>query len=134
MTSQHEVSIIHLSPVEVKGLLEFDEHLTSASRLAIIAALVPGKALSFTELKHLTGIADGNLHVQTRKLADAGYLEIIKGARGRRSWTRFRLTERGLAMLKLHIRKLQAIVATESGVIGPVSPRKRPDESQVWSD
>jgi DNA-binding MarR family transcriptional regulator len=114
--------------------LDFDEHLTSPTRLAIIASLVPGKALSFTELKRATGLADGNLHVQTRRLSSAGYVEILKGSRGRRSWTRFRLTERGLATLKLHLRKLQAIVATESGVIGPLVGGERGDESQVWSD
>ncbi len=114
--------------------LDFDEHLTSPTRLAIIACLVPGKAMSFTELKRATKLADGNLHVQTRKLSAVGYLEILKGTRGKRSWTRFRLTERGLAVLKLHIRKLQAVVATESGVIGPVPPGARGDESQVWSD
>ena len=90
--------------------------------------------MSFTELKRATNLADGNLHVQTRKLSAAGYVDILKGTRGKRSWTRFRLTELGLVALKLHLRKLQAIVDTESGVIRPVTPGQRSDESQVWSD
>ena len=113
--------------------MEFDEHLLSPARLAIIAALVPGEALSFTQLKRAAGLADGNLHVQTRKLEEVGYLEIIKGQRGRRSWTRFRITEKGLAALKLHIRKLQAIIATESGVIKATPLHGKRDASQVWS-
>ncbi len=113
--------------------MDFDEHLLSPARLAIITCLVPGKALSFTELKADSGLADGNLHVQTRRLGEAGYVEIIKGMRGRRSLTRFRITEKGVASLKLHVRKLQAILATETGVMGPVSRKGPADESQVWS-
>jgi DNA-binding MarR family transcriptional regulator len=123
-----------VSKLRGERFLGFDEHLTSPTRLAIIACLVPGRALSFTELKQAAGLAYGNLHVQTRKLAQAGYLEILKGKRGGRSLTRFRLTELGLAALKLHIRKLQAIVATESGEIRAVAHEERGDASQVWSD
>ena len=113
--------------------MEFDPHLTSPARLAIVAVLVPGKSLSFMELRRSSGLADGNLHVQTRKLASAGYIEILKGVRGKRSWTQFRITEKGIAALRLHIRKLQGILATESGIIGPLRSTGRKDESQVWS-
>ncbi len=113
--------------------MEFDEALTSPARLAIIARLFSGNALTFTELKRASGLGDGNLHVQSRKLARAGYIEILKGLRGRRSLTRFRITENGVAALKLHVRKLEGILATESGVIGPLRAARVPDKSQVWS-
>ena len=64
--------------------MTFNPHLTSPARLAILACLVPGEPWSFTELKRQTGIADGNLHVQTRKLEEVGYIEITKGMRGKR--------------------------------------------------
>ncbi len=98
-----------------------------------MAALVPGKVLSFTKLKRATNLADGNLHVQTRKLADGEYIEILKGTKGRRSVTHFRITELGVESLKLHVRKLQKILATESGEIGPTPASDDKDESQVWS-
>jgi len=113
--------------------LRFDENITSPARLAIIACLVPGEARSFTDLKRATGLGDGNLHVQTRRLATAGYIEIIKGQRGNRSWTRFRITEHGLAALKLYVRKLETILISEAGVIRAARPVPRPDKSQVWS-
>ncbi len=114
--------------------MKFDEHLTSQARLSIVSSLAPGKPLSFMELRAATGLADGNLHVQTRKLAAAGYIEIAKAMRGRRSLTRFRLTELGLESLKLHIRKLQAIVATESGEIRPqLGAARKEEDHQVWS-
>lgn len=112
---------------------DFDEMLTSAARLSIVAVLISGEAISFTDLKKRTGIADGNLHVQTRKLADAGYLEIVKGKRGRRSWTRFRISEKGVSTLKLHVRKLQTILDHELGDIRPSTGPRPEEDSQVWS-
>jgi DNA-binding MarR family transcriptional regulator len=112
--------------------MKFDEIITSPPRLAILACLIPGEPRSFTDLKRATGLADGNLHVQTRKLAAAGHIEILKGQRGQRSWTRFRVTEHGVASMKLYVRKLQAIISTESGSIRPNPPTARPDRSQVW--
>ena len=112
--------------------MTFDEHMTSSARLSVIAALVPGETLSFTDLKRATGLTDGNLHVQARRLAEVGYVEILRGQRGRRSWTRFRITEKGLAALKLHARKLQTILATKTGVIRPAAASLRKDDAQFW--
>ncbi len=113
--------------------MEFDDHLTSQARLRIIAVLAPGRMLTFMKLKEASGLADGNLHVQTRKLAQAGYVEIIKQKRGRRILTGFRITELGLESLKLHIRKLGRIVAGASGRIEATPATEKDDDSQVWS-
>lgn len=113
--------------------MPFDEHMTSPARLSIVAALVPSGTLTFMELKRLSGLADGNLSVQTRKLGRAGYVEILRGKEGGRAVTRFRLTEKGTLALQLHIRKLQSILASE-GEVTRTAPRPRPrDASQVWS-
>ena len=113
--------------------LHFDEMISSPARLAILAALVPGAPVCFKEMKAATGLADGNLHVQTHKLADAGYLQIGKVRQGRRSVTEFRLTELGLERFRLHVRKLQQVLDAEAGVTRPVLPAERPDDSAVWS-
>ncbi len=107
--------------------------ITSPARLAILATLAPGEAVRFTELKRETGLADGNLHVQTNKLADAGYIDIRKGLRGRRSVTEFRMTELGLERLRFHVRTLQSVLESEEGVIRPVLASERRDDSEVWS-
>jgi len=107
--------------------------MTSPARLSIIACLVPGKVLTFTELKQRTGLTDGNLHVQSGKLAAAGYIEIIKVVRGARSLTGFCITALGLESLKLHVQKLQATLATESRAIRPRPSSSGEDDSQVWS-
>jgi DNA-binding transcriptional ArsR family regulator len=113
--------------------LRFDEMISSPSRLAILAALVPGSPVCFSEMKAATGLADGNLHVQTHKLADAGYLKIGKALQGRRSVTEFRLTELGLERFRLHVQELQKILDVEAGVTRPALPAERPDDSVVWS-
>ncbi|NIP16842.1 MAG: helix-turn-helix domain-containing protein, partial [Xanthomonadales bacterium] len=80
---------------------QFDEIISAPCRLGILATLIPGKPVSFTEMKAKTSLSDGNLHVQTRKLADAGYIEINKSRKGKRTVTRFTITEQGREQLKL---------------------------------
>lgn len=89
--------------------------------------------MSFTEMKAATSLSDGNLHVQTRKLADVGYIEINKVPKGRRSVTEFRLTELGLERLRLHVMKLQKVLDAEAGVKRPAQRSRQADDSAVWS-
>ena len=66
-------------------------------RLGIVRALLAQETLSFTELKRLVKISDGNLSVHARKLEDAQFLTCTKGFRGRLPRTEYRLTEHGRA-------------------------------------
>jgi DNA-binding PadR family transcriptional regulator len=112
---------------------QFDEIISAPCRLGILATLVPGESVSFTAMKAATSLSDGNLHVQTRKLADAGYIEINKTTKGRRSVTKFRITELGRERLRLYVMKLQQILAGETGAgVRKQRPRK-PDDSAVWA-
>jgi DNA-binding transcriptional ArsR family regulator len=110
----------------------FDDMISSSARLAILARLVPGEAIPFTELKRETGLADGNLHVQTAKLAEVGYVEIRKRRRGRRPITEYRITELGLERFRFFVRQLEAVLDSEAGVIRPVLASERRDDSEVW--
>ena len=85
----------------------FDKLISAPCRLGILATLIPGDPVSFSALKAATSLSDGNLHAQTRKLDEAGYIEINKAMKGRRSFTEFRITELGREQLRLHIMKLQ---------------------------
>jgi predicted transcriptional regulator len=112
--------------------LKFDEMISAPCRLGILATLVPGDPVSFTEMKTATSLSDGNLHVQTRKLADIGYINIKKVKKGRRSVTEFRITKLGLERLRLHVMKLQAVLYAETSATRPSRPRQS-DDSVVWS-
>lgn len=112
--------------------MDFDRHLTSSARLSIVAALVNNDRLSFTELKARTGLADGNLHIQTKKLEENGYLIKTKAPRGGRSVTFFSLSPDGLLAFELHIRKLQRILDARVTLPMPVSRVEYQDASRVW--
>ena len=113
---------------------QFDEMICSPRRLGILATLMPGLPVSFTEMKVATGLSDGNLHAQTRKLADAGYLDISKSKKGRRSVTQFHISDLGRDRLQLHIRKLQKILDAAVNTRRRTAQRsRRPDDSAVWA-
>ncbi len=124
---------------------DVDEMIGTPARLAILATAArppsteeDGKRWSFMALRRETGLTDGNLHVQTGKLVDAGYLARDHARRGGRTVTCFELTEAGRSALRTLIARLRAAVE------GPAKPRaegrapKPPrrgepiDDSRVW--
>jgi len=113
--------------------IHFDEMISAPCRLGILATLVPGTPVSFTEMKAATSLSDGNLHVQTRKLADVGYIGISKVKRGRRSVTEFRITELGLEQLRLHVMKLQKVLDAAADASRPAQRPGPSDDSAVWA-
>lgn len=64
-------------------------------RFAILRALTANEALSFSELKRMMKITDGNLSMHARKLEDAQIVTCTKGFRGRFPRTEYRLTSDG---------------------------------------
>ena len=112
---------------------QFDEMISAPCRLGILATLVPGLPVTFTEMKAATSLSDGNLHVQTRKLSDVGYISISKTAKGKRTVTEFRMTDLGRERLRLHVMKLQQILDADSGVDHSASSTRRADDSAVWA-
>jgi DNA-binding MarR family transcriptional regulator len=125
---------------------ELDDNLGVPARLAIVATLARAPQLTFMALGAQTGIADGNLHVQTRKLLAAGYLTRERVPRGSRTVTRFELTERGRLALKEYVRRLRDAAEGPFGAARAVEPAAEPgpgatptagsrsgsDASQVW--
>ena len=112
---------------------QFDQMISAPCRLGILATLVPGLPVTFMEMKEATSLSDGNLHVQTRKLHDVGYIDISKSTKGRRTVTEFRITDLGRERLRLHVMKLQEILDAETGGPRPASRSERPDDSAVWA-
>ena len=107
--------------------------ISAPCRLGILAALVPGQPVTFMEMKEATSLSDGNLHVQTRKLFDVGYIDINKTAKGRRTVTEFRMTDLGRERLRLHVMKLQQILDPESSTEVSAPPTRQADDSAVWA-
>jgi DNA-binding MarR family transcriptional regulator len=117
---------------------QIDELLGTPARLAIVATLAQVDSLSFTQLGQEAGLADGNLHVQTRKLMAAGYIVGVQGRKGNRKVTCFSLTTLGREMLRKLVNQLAEAAGMQAmGHLGlaersrPRSPRSK-DDSQVW--
>lgn len=113
--------------------LQFDEIISAPCRLGILATLVPGAAVSFTAMKAATSLSDGNLHVQTRKLAEVGYIQITKTMKGRRTVTEFRITTLGRERLRLYVSKLQKILDAETDPPARTRRAAQADDSAVWA-
>jgi len=121
---------------------DLDEMLGTPARLAIIAttatlpAQVGERRWTFTALRRETGLADGNLYVQTRKLIAAGYLHKHRIEQGNRRVTCFDLTDRGRRALRVFIGLLRDALEGGSGFsdLSADAPRmsRRADSSQVW--
>jgi DNA-binding MarR family transcriptional regulator len=74
------------------------------TRLSICGLLAAGADwVEFAALRDAAGISDSVLSKQSRVLEDAGYLEVRKGAIGRRPRTWFRLTARGRQAVQGHL-------------------------------
>jgi len=110
----------------------FDPILIQASRLAILVCLAHGEPMSFMELRKRTGLADGNLHVQTGKLARAELIITWKEPAGKRNRTLFRVTDTGRRRLRTLIARLElSLEQPPTSSFSPGEPR-RGDDSRVW--
>lgn len=78
------------------------------TRLSICGLLASGADwVEFATLRDAAGISDSVLSKQSRFLEDAGYVEVKKGAVGRRPRTWSRLTANGREAFQGHIAWLQ---------------------------
>jgi DNA-binding HxlR family transcriptional regulator len=86
------------------------------TRLSICGLLAAGADwVEFAALRDAAGISDSVLSKQSRVLEDAGYLEVRKGAVGRRPRTWFRLTAQGRHALEGHLAWLAQLEEAVSG-------------------
>lgn len=81
------------APFAFEGL---DRVLHEKARLSILTSLADHpKGLSFTELRDLCGLTDGNLSRHVQILEEAKLVTITKGFEGRRPLTTCQLTDTG---------------------------------------
>jgi DNA-binding transcriptional ArsR family regulator len=103
-------------PAKLRELLmaPLDPVLSDASRFRVMAALVglPDEGrLSFTTLRKLLNMTDGNLGQHVSVLREVGYVDTLKSATGRRVQSLFGPTQEGRAAFERHAQMLEAIIA-----------------------
>ena len=90
--------------------LELDRLIHERVRLGIVSSLAVNGWLTFTDLRDLLGITDGNLSAHARRLEEAGYLATKKSHDGRTSKTEYGLTARGRDELESYLDHMEAII------------------------
>lgn len=89
---------------------QFDRLIHDRTRLALLSALAASAALSFNDLKRITGTTDGNLSVHARRLEEAGYVECDKTFAGRTPRTTYQLTPPGRRALEKYLDHMEALI------------------------
>jgi DNA-binding MarR family transcriptional regulator len=87
-----------------------DKVIHERVRLAVMAALSARGALTFTELKDLLEVTDGNLSMHTTILEKHELITITKEFAGKKPCTSFSLTDKGKKQFKKYIRDLEGIL------------------------
>ncbi|MEM7164991.1 MAG: transcriptional regulator [Planctomycetota bacterium] len=87
----------------------FDTMLLSQARLGVISVLMSRAEATFTELRELLGLTQGNLGAHLRQLEEAGYIAVRKEFAGRKPRTSAQLTQVGRAAFLRHLQRLTDI-------------------------
>lgn len=99
------------------------------TRLSICGLLAGADWVEFAALRDAAGVSDSVLSKQSRVLEDAGYVEVRKGAIGRRPRTWFRLTADGRRAVQGHLAWLaQLEEAVSASTEDMRQARPRPDD------
>lgn len=91
--------------------LQLDRVIHEKGRLALMSALAASNELSFTELRGLLAMTDGNLTTHIRALQEAGYVGVTKSFRDSRPLTTCTLTKTGREAFAAYLGLLEQIVA-----------------------
>src|SRR5580692_6096297 len=88
----------------------FDRLVYERVRLGMMSALAVRDEITFSELKALFAVSDGNLSAHARKLEEAKYVTCTKSFDGRRPRSAYRLTPAGRAALNRYLDHVEAVI------------------------
>ena len=87
-----------------------DAVLHQPVRTQIVAYLIGREEATFSELKRVLRVSDGNLESHLKKLIAAEYMATRKDASSARQQTVYSLTQRGRAALRQYMANLQQML------------------------
>ena len=109
---------VEASVVAARSAPDLDRMIHERVRLGILSALAANSTMTFSELKALLEITDGNLSVHARKLEDAGYVECQKSFENRMPRSEYRLTVAGREAFERYLAHMEAIVEAMKSSLG----------------
>lgn len=92
-----------------------DPLLHQPARTQLVAFLSGRGEATFSELKRVLGVTDGNLGAHLAKLLEAGYVASSETAGTGRAQTIYALTQAGRSALDEYVAQLTALMALSSG-------------------
>ena len=90
--------------------LKLDRVIHEKGRMAIMSLLAANSEISFSELRDLLTMTDGNLCVHLRTLQEAGYIALTKTFERRKPLTTCSLTPAGRKAFSEYVSLLEKIV------------------------
>ena len=96
--------------MNAEPFLQIDRVIHEKGRLAIMSMLAASPELSFTELRDVLEMTDGNLTTHVRTLQEAGYVSIAKSYRNNRRLTTLSLTAAGRRAFAEYVSLLERII------------------------
>ena len=89
---------------------QLDRVIHEKGRLAIMSLLAATPQLSFTEMRDVLNMTDGNVTAHIRTLQEAGYIAVTKSFQERRPLTTYNLTPAGRQAFTTYINLLEQII------------------------
>lgn len=89
---------------------QLDRVIHERVRLAIVSALAGAQTMTFSELRDLLEITDGNLSVHARRLEEAGFINCQKSFVDRVPRTEFHLTAAGRKALDSYLGHMESLI------------------------
>jgi DNA-binding MarR family transcriptional regulator len=90
---------------------QLDRLLHQPVRTRLVAYLAARDEASFTEIKKILGLTDGNLEAHMKKLVAADYIQPHKLDESPRSQTIYSLTESGRNAFRGYVQALEQLIA-----------------------
>lgn len=110
------------------ALPTLDPLLHQPSRTQLVAYLSGRGESTFSELKRVLGVTDGNLGAHLSKLVEAGYVSTAESSPGARIQTVYTLAPVGRAALAEYVAQLSSLMSISAGAEGV--PTSNPALSQ----
>jgi DNA-binding MarR family transcriptional regulator len=96
--------------VNPEPFLQLDRVIHEKGRFGILSMLAANPELSFTELRDMLAMTDGNLTTHIRTLQEAGYVSVTKSYRNNRPLTTCSMTAAGKKAFSAYINLLEKII------------------------
>lgn len=96
--------------MDPEAFRQLDRVIHEKGRLAIMSLLAASPELSFTDLRAMLQMTDGNLTTHLRTLQEAGYVQVTKSTFNKRPLTTVTLSETGRRAFTEYLGVLEKIL------------------------